>query len=583
MRKLLSLLFLLPAIAWGQTYPYPQLQGQAYGVLWTSQPVAAAGSGYQMGDTITIAADANATPAVFSVFGLGATSATVTAGGSGGTNGACTVTSTVAPASFGGITTQAQFTGTVSGGVLTGPLTIVVPGVYILVLPTAPFPVSGCNLTGATVTVNTWGVQGVNVQQQGYYSFVPQGVGAQVSTSGSGTGAIMAPTFGPYAATVQYPGLSFIGSSGNAFQGYQAGSHITTGAEDVAFGPYSMLLMTSGQFNSAFGHRALGAENTGNFNVAVGTDAMRNAFGNSNTVAIGESAVRNMSASNNTGVGYSALAGSTTVTNNTGVQNTAVGYLAIGGTSFTTGSYNSALGGNSLVALTTGSNNAAGGYNSLAANTVANYNTAFGANAGFSVVSAGQNSYFGFDAGQNAISGNNVAIGALNFSAANNQSFQETCIGALACIKLTLGKNNVVIGYSAAGSVQASGVGNILIGAGSDTPAGATNYWLAIGDANDSAPYVFAGSTAADTTSNLSSCGTTPTIIAQASDIRGTFTTGTAATACTLTFATARSAAPTCIVTARSGTAPAYTTSTTALTLSTAAASATYDYFCTGS
>lgn len=77
----------------------------------------------------------------------------------------------------------------------------------------------------------------------------------------------------------------------------------------------------------------------------------------------------------------------------------------------------------------------------------------------------------------------------------------------------------------------------------------------------------------------LSSCGTSPTMnngTAQA----GTFTTGTGATACTVTFDLDFGAAPSCVVTARSGTQPAYSTAFDALTLSTAAASAIYDYVC---
>jgi hypothetical protein len=105
-----------------------------------------------------------------------------------------------------------------------------------------------------------------------------------------------------------------------------------------------------------------------------------------------------------------------------------------------------------------------------------------------------------------------------------------------------------------------------------DVPAAATSQWLSIND-------VIVGSYNAPT---AGTCGTGPALATGTSDIRGTVTTGSGATACTLTFATAKANAPTCIVSARSGTPPVYTTSTAALTLSTAAASATYDYFCSG-
>lgn len=64
----------------------------------------------------------------------------------------------------------------------------------------------------------------------------------------------------------------------------------------------------------------------------------------------------------------------------------------------------------------------------------------------------------------------------------------------------------------------------------------------------------------------------------------GTITTGSGATACTLTLAQVNGTAPTCLVTARSGTAPVYNTTdngtTATLALTTAAASAKYDYWC---
>ena len=79
-------------------------------------------------------------------------SATVNAGGSGGTNGAVTITGTTG--------TGARFTarGTISAGALSGALTITNPGSYT-VDPANPSaePVSGGNLTGATVSLTMSG------------------------------------------------------------------------------------------------------------------------------------------------------------------------------------------------------------------------------------------------------------------------------------------------------------------------------------------------------------------------------------------------------------------------------------------
>ena len=80
------------------------------------------------------------------------------------------------------------------------------------------------------------------------------------------------------------------------------------------------------------------------------------------------------------------------------------------------------------------------------------------------------------------------------------------------------------------------------------------------------------------TSSALSSCGTSPSINATATDTKGTITEGTTATGCTLTFQTAYNTAPDCVVSSPSGVTPtSYTTSTTALTI--VNASATGDKF----
>lgn len=71
---------------------------------------------------------------------------------------------------------------------------------------------------------------------------------------------------------------------------------------------------------------------------------------------------------------------------------------------------------------------------------------------------------------------------------------------------------------------------------------------------------------------SVSSCGTgTPTVTAGSSDRRGSITTGTAATSCTTTFATAFATAPFCHVSANSAVAIGYTSTTTTITFTMAA------------
>lgn len=75
-------------------------------------------------------------------------------------------------------------------------------------------------------------------------------------------------------------------------------------------------------------------------------------------------------------------------------------------------------------------------------------------------------------------------------------------------------------------------------------------------------------------------CGTAPTVAGN--DSMGTFTTGSAATTCTLTFKTAWVTAPTCVISNNGGNAtqPTFTVSTTAITITVDIASTAYSYIC---
>lgn len=115
-----------------------------------------------------------------------AIAATVVAGGSGGVNGACTITGTT------GTGTKFQATGTVTGGVLGGALTVSVAGDYT-VNPTslAVEPVTGCSLTGATVSLGM-GVLTATI----LVPDVSTGTAATITpTGGSGTGLVLTPTW----------------------------------------------------------------------------------------------------------------------------------------------------------------------------------------------------------------------------------------------------------------------------------------------------------------------------------------------------------------------------------------------------
>lgn len=81
----------------------------------------------------------------------------------------------------------------------------------------------------------------------------------------------------------------------------------------------------------------------------------------------------------------------------------------------------------------------------------------------------------------------------------------------------------------------------------------------------------------------LSTCGTSPTIVAGSTDTAGKITTGGTATTCTITFAATWGTAPSCVLTPEgSATQPTYTTSATAITASVDIASTVYNYVCVG-
>jgi hypothetical protein len=81
----------------------------------------------------------------------------------------------------------------------------------------------------------------------------------------------------------------------------------------------------------------------------------------------------------------------------------------------------------------------------------------------------------------------------------------------------------------------------------------------------------------------LTSCGTTPSIVG--TDLAGTVTMGTTATGCVITFNTAKSAAPHCVVQwiATPLASQSYTTSTTAITTTqTSTSNNVLKYICVG-
>lgn len=170
-------------------------------MLCLTAPVAAAGTGYGVGDTIQLAGGTFTTRAVATVASVKVVAGAVSAGGTGYSNadvltlvgGTFTVAATLTVSSN-------------AAGVITG-VTVSNAGNYT-VKPTGPVAVTGGGGTAATFTL-TWGVSTTTVSTAGNYSVLPSNPVAQFATSGSGTSATFTVTWGVLSVTVTAGGEGF--------------------------------------------------------------------------------------------------------------------------------------------------------------------------------------------------------------------------------------------------------------------------------------------------------------------------------------------------------------------------------------
>lgn len=351
----------------------------SYGILPSSGAASptAPGTGYVPGEIITLTGGAFSRAGKVSLYSTQVISAAVVSGGSGGSNGAVTITGTT------GTGTKFQATGTIAAGALTGALTVTVVGDYTT-NPTSlsAEPVTGGSLSGATVSL-AMGVGAYSVVDVGSYTGIPASPVAQGSTSGAGTGATFTFSWGTLAAAIDWASLAFgkgnlfIGGnannrSGELLPGELAGSQCS-GAECTYVGDRAGSRATTGSFNTALGHNAFGngagAAVTGSNNAAVGCDALRNPTSAANDVAVGANALKNCSSgSGNSAIGFNAFAAATTASDNTGVgqlagqnitggQNVIVGSKAAGGGTGGSATNNTIVGYNAANAITTGATN----------------------------------------------------------------------------------------------------------------------------------------------------------------------------------------------------------------------------------
>lgn len=298
-------------------------------------------------------------------------------------------------------------------------------------------------------------------------------------------------------------------------------------------------------------------------------------------------------------IGYQTCggAGAGNVNNAVNIENSALGWSA--GSLLTTGTFDTALGVGTMRNETTGSNNVSVGVDSMGLSVGTNGSTCVGVNTcknglGTSLTAVGGTVLIGQTSstptndvalGSNAMSSSglttasfDVVIGVASGNAMTSAN-NDTLLGFNVGQALTTGASNTLLGFQVGQTVLTTGSGNILLGTSNavTTYAAATSNELNIGNS-------IRGGLNSLGAGNLSSCGTTPALGAGSTDMQGTITTGTGATACTLQIAQVTGTPARCVVSARAGTQPAYSTDDNGtnahLVLSTAAASAIYDYFC---
>jgi len=242
----------------------------------------------------------------------------------------------------------------------------------------------------------------------------------------------------------------------------------------TAEGDSALLSLTSGIYNSGFGIFSLLVNTNANFNTGLGAGALL--LNNANE---------------NTGVGAGAL-----LSNSDGVNNTACGTFAlfssVGTGTVGTGSFNNAVGANSLLFNNDGDSNNALGESALfnnihgAANTaigdvalatndtstlgLGNANTAVGAGALFSNNDGDSNNAVGFN-----------ALGS------NADGLQNNVLGFDAMADNVSGSGNTAVGDSAGAGVEGSF--NIYIGWGV-TPGANEDNTIRIGDPLDTGCFI---------------------------------------------------------------------------------------------
>lgn len=291
------------------------------------------------------------------------------------------------------------------------------------------------------------------------------------------------------AFAIGYSAGSNIAGDFNMFMGYNSGGLPklnTTGAYNIAIGPYTGYNLTSGTRNVIVGSGD-SIESAGRL-ISTGSDNTLMGFKAGRAIQLG---------SGNTLLGSNAGANLTN-----GLDNLLLGYKS--GFSLNTGSYNVVLGPEAGYNLNTGGYNIYAGYQSAYNNQSGSYNINVGYKTGFTSTTNANNIHIGYEAGYDSIANDNIFIGTSsgvqnttgtnnifvgqNAGYGNNPNNQQIgddniFMGTDAGNANDNGYRNIFLGYQS-GKASIGGSKNVFIGENTGS-TGSTSHNIFIGSARD--------------------------------------------------------------------------------------------------
>lgn len=291
-----------------------------------------------------------------------------------------------------------------------------------------------------------------------------------------------------HAMGIGYNAASNVAGDFNTFIGYNSGGLPkvqTTGAYNLAVGPYTGFNLSSGSRNVMVGSgdvsQSVGRQiTTGSDNTLLGFKAGRAIQTGSNNTLIGSNAGASLSS---------------------GINNLVLGYQAA--FNLSSGSYNTVLGPQAGYFMNDASYNISTGYQAAYNQQSGSGNINMGYKAGYTMVNQSNNIHIGYQAGYTSTADNNIFVGA-NAGTQNtvgiNNIFMGTAAGAGANTYGTIGQQqgnyNTFLGYYA-GNANYSGTKNIFMGyqAGRKSELGSKNIFIGdnTGSQGDTSHNIFIG------------------------------------------------------------------------------------------